>query len=251
MMPSVLLCALTACGCADRNGAHFLLPPPAVTVVVAPVLNLSNSNDWDPLKVTDWVASELQQFPGVTVIPVNRAAAALAQAGKTALRSPQDAVALADEFGADATLATAITEFNPYDPPIVGLVMQWYARSGEGAARISRSGTSQELDAVGGERLAAGAADPSATARTTPSRQVQRVYNAAMCSTLNEVKEFARTRQGVESPYKWRVHLKSQELFTRYCCHDAIRSMLSERTNGHGAADTQCELGSKGESADR
>src|SRR5215470_9236569 len=81
LMPAVFLCAWSVCGCAQRHDAHFLLPPSPVTVVVAPVLNLSNSRDWDPLKVTDWVASELQQFPGVTVIPVNRAAAVLAQAG--------------------------------------------------------------------------------------------------------------------------------------------------------------------------
>ena len=48
--------------------------------------------------------------------------------GKTAVETPQDALDLAGELGADATLVAAITEYQPYDPPIVGVVMQWYAR---------------------------------------------------------------------------------------------------------------------------
>lgn len=181
-------------------------PPPAppTTVVVAPVLNLSNSSDWDSLKFTDWVASEMQQFQGLTVVPVNRAAAALAQKGKTSIESPDDAIHLARELGAEATIVTAVTEYSPYDPPSVGIIMQWYSGA-------------------------------------TPELQVQRVYNAAIDQTIHELKEFAHHREGQESPYEWRVHTKSQELFVRYCCWATIRSMLSERTKGPGWTNTSCE----------
>jgi hypothetical protein len=168
------------------------------------VLNLSNSPDWDTLRVSDWLASEMQQFPGLTVIPVNRSAAALVQQGKESVESPEDAIQLAREFGADATVVTAITEYSPYDPPVVGMIMQWYSTN-------------------------------------TPEMQIQRVYNAAVDQTLSELKDYAQTREGQESPYEWRVHSKSQELFVRYCCWATIRSMLSQRTRGPGWTNTSCE----------
>ena len=66
---------LTLAGCTQQRGPGGGDPhaEPAQVVVVAPVLNLSNRADWDPLKVTDILASELQSFPGIVVIPVNRA----------------------------------------------------------------------------------------------------------------------------------------------------------------------------------
>jgi hypothetical protein len=41
--------------------------PPRQVIVVAPVLNLSNSTEFDTLKVTDAVASEAVGFPGIGV----------------------------------------------------------------------------------------------------------------------------------------------------------------------------------------
>lgn len=205
-MPLVLATvAFCAVGCAQKNSSVELGPPPAppTTVVVAPVLNLSNSSDWDPLTVSDWLASEMQHFPELTVIPVNRAAAALARWGKSAVESPADAIRLAQEFGADATVVAALTEYSPYDPPIVGIIIQWYAES-------------------------------------TPELQIQRVFNAAMDRTRRDMDKYARERPGHDGPYGRQIHAKSQELFVRYCCWAAIQSMLSERTKGPGWTNTSC-----------
>ena len=85
--------------------------PPRQVIVVAPVLNLSNSTEFDTLKVTDAVASEAVGFPGIGVVPVNLVLAALAERGTTRVESPAEAVELARRFGAQATLVTAVTEY--------------------------------------------------------------------------------------------------------------------------------------------
>jgi hypothetical protein len=213
-------------GCAllhrPADGDRQVRTPPLV-VVVAPVLNLSNSTEWDPLKVTDIVASELQSFPDVFVIPVNRTLAALALTGKDVVETPQDALELAREFNADATIVTAITEYNPYDPPIVGVVMQWYGTSHgvepRGFDPVSASRQAAEV-------LPAGSAQ---AAEAAPLVQVQRVFDAADEAVLDEVRQYASRRTGHGSPYGWRVHLKSQELFVRFSCWSCIRPMLLER----------------------
>ncbi len=117
----------TGCVRQDRaNGSRMATRTAPRLVVIAPVANLSGSRDFDPLKLTDIVASEILSFPGLTAVPVNMTLAALAQRGKTHVDSAEEALELARELGADMTITTGVTEFNPYHPPIIGLIMQVY-----------------------------------------------------------------------------------------------------------------------------
>jgi hypothetical protein len=214
----VIITGFFATGCADRRAPTTIEPGVAspLVVAVAPVLNLSNSTDWDPVKVTDMLASELQSLPGVVVIPVNRTLAALELMGRDAVETPQDALELAAEFNADTTLVTAITEYNPYEPPIVGVIMQWYAPP--------RDPVAPAFDPVSASRQAADIA-PAAAAEvdpTTPLVQVQRVYNAADDEVLAEVRAYAAHRRGHGSPDGWRAHVRSQERFVRFCLRSTL-----------------------------
>jgi hypothetical protein len=228
-------------GCATHHEAATVDPPPPeppqVVVVVAPVLNLSNNTDWDPLKVTDILASELQSFPGVVVIPVNRTLAALALRGKTAVETSQDALDLAREFNADATVVAAITEYDPYDPPRVGLIVQWYA--------LDRRGAGSTFDPVSASRQATAAAPAAELARDAaiPLYQVQRVFSAADRAVIKDIKSYAKQRDGHKSPYDWQIYTKSQELFVRYCCWAAIRP-ISKTRNPSGQATPNAEADS-------
>ena len=212
-------------GCARRDNSTVQLRPGAPTVVaVAPVLNLSNSADWDALKVTDVLASELQSFPGVAVIPVNTVVAALALTGRSSVETPQDAIDLARELGADATLVAAITEYQPYDPPIVGLILQWYPRR-----LVSPPPT--RFDPVSASRQATEVApvEYSDEAILAPLIQVQRVYNAADRELRKEIRVYANKCRRYDSSYGWRLHTQKQELFVRYCCRASIETMLLAR----------------------
>lgn len=212
-------------GCAHRNHPAPQPAPSPRILVIAPVLNLSGSTDFDPLKVTDLVASEFQSFPDVAVIPVNLALAELERRGQAAVESPQDAVDLARALGADATIVVGVTEYNPYHPPIVGWVMQWYA---------ARSGWEERPVEGAGESAQAGMA-LSEPGRPVPRYQVQRVFNAADEAVVKEVREFARSREGHQSPFGWRKYIRSQELYVRFSCSATIRSMLSLDHGGHAA----------------
>jgi hypothetical protein len=204
-------------GCADSHKKMAAAPPrPSRVIVVAPVLNLSGSQDFDALKITDLVASELVSTPGLAVVPVNLALAELQRQGKYAVETAQDAVDLARAFNADATVVTAVTEYNPYSPPVVGLIMQWYPANSavaEGSARLS--------DAPPGG----------------PRWQVQRVFNAADEDLLEEVRHFARERDGDKSPYSWRKYVRSQELYVRFCTHSLILTMARLDRNDRVATE--------------
>lgn len=212
-------------GCAERNPTadqERTVVLPARVLVVAPVVNLSNTSVIDPLKVTDIVASELATFQGVNVIPVNLALAALMQRGKLRVETPQDALDLAREFNADGTIVAAVTELDPYDPPRAGIVMQWYA-SDPVLARPAPPGDVQPAGFDGG-------------GAPGPRLQVQRVFSAADERTLEDVRKYGRERDGDRSPFAWRRFVVSQELFVRYCCWASIRTMLSEDAKRAGVA---------------
>jgi hypothetical protein len=188
-------------------------------VAVAPVLNLSGSKDLDPQRLSDLIASELASFEHVQTIPFSRVLAELESRGKSVAGSAEDAVELGRALGADATLVTAITEYEPYHPPVVGLTMQWYALDAAGAARVT------------------GPADPAgAGARIAPLVQVQRVYNAAEDDVQSDVRDYANDREGHESPWQWRKYIQSQELYVRYCGWATIRTMLRPGPMGPATA---------------
>jgi hypothetical protein len=222
-------------GCAARkqNTERSEPPPPQQVIVVAPVLNLSGTTDLDPLKLTDILASEFVATGTVAVIPVNLTLAALAQRGKAWVETPDDAVQLAREFGADATVVMAVTEFRPYDPPLIGLVMQWYAPS-----------PSEIRTPPAAARDPAGSASVTLSAAVAPGPrfQWQRVFDASQNSILEDVRRFASQRHGQRSPYGWRKYIKSQELYVRYCCWALIKPI--ERLNDvqrAGAVPTEVE----------
>ncbi len=191
-------------------------------VVIAPVANLSGSRDFDPLKLTDIVASEILSFPGLTAVPVNMTLAALARRGKTHVDSAEEALELARELGADMTITTGVTEFNPYYPPIIGLIMQVYI-----PPELDRASSFDPVIASRSAAPVTQAADMAADL-SSPRMQLQRVFNGSTDWVQREVREYAGGRDGDRGPLGWRKHLRSQELYARYCAWSLIRSMLRQ-----------------------
>lgn len=179
-------------------------------LVVAPVINLSGNQELDTLRLTDLLASECLSFPGVAVTPVNRVLAELAKRGKGTVETPADAADLARTFGADGTLVAAVTEWDPYMPPVVGLTLQLYDPPPSGAAE-----TADALSAAGGPRW-----------------QAQRVFNAADEDVAAAVRRFAEDRETGAGPYAWRRTLASAELYWRYCSWSLIRTILGLDESG-------------------
>jgi hypothetical protein len=203
------------CGCSSQHESAPSLPARPVVLVVAPVLNFSGAQDFDPLKVTDLLASEFVAAGDVAVIPVNRVLAELGRRGKATAETPADAAELARTFGADATVVMAVTEYNPYDPPVIGLILQWYDALPEHS----------------------GSGGLSADSAPTPRWQVQRVFNAADEEVVKQLKEFARHRDGGRSPYGWQRWMKSQELYVRFCSAMLIRTIKQLNAKARDTAE--------------
>lgn len=191
-----------------------------MAIAVGPALNLSGTADFDPERVADLMASELGYVEDVLVIPVSRVLSVLALQGLGGVESPAHALELVRLLGADAILVFAVTEYDPYDPPSIGISAQLYGartRAGVGA-----------LDPVAVSRQACLASKASPAARRGLLAQTQRVFDASHAFVVEEIQEFASRRSADRSPYGWRKYVVSQQDFIRFCCHATIQALLSE-----------------------
>lgn len=176
-----------------------------VTLAVAPAHDLSGTGRLDPLAFTDIFAHELAQVSQVQVVPVNQALAVMYGQGWRRLESPQQAMQLARLTGADGVVVLAVTEFDPYDPPRLGLIAEVYlletAPGNWPGEQVNRS------PAPVTSRPAVAAA---------PARQMQRVFEAARTREQERIRQYA-ARRDPPGKHDWQEYMRSQQQFLRYC----------------------------------
>ena len=215
----VALFLLAGCQRPDCRDTRLYSPYPKSRVVaVAPFVNMSGSPAVEPLAVSDLFFSELQMVDGFQVLPLNRTLAAMAALKMSALSSPADAIRLAEAVGADMIFVGAITAYDPYDPPEVGLTVQLYAVPGrEPDGEPALAGVSR------------GAALPAGP--VVPRAQTSEVYNARHDIVRKQVREFAEIRGSEDSPLGWRLYTRSIQHYVRFACHRAICRILDIELN--------------------
>ena len=200
------------------------------SIAVAPAVNLSGSRDFDPNRVADLMAVELAYVRGIRVIPVSRVLGVLAAQGTTEIESPVHAAEVARWVGADAILVFAITEYDPYDPPRVGLTAQLF-----GADVRDSTGA----DGAGGASGAGNAALPvGGSEQVSVLAETQRIFDASHAAVTGEIQQFAKHRIADDSPYGWRKYVVTQEGFMEFCCHATV-SALARRPALTALSSTQ------------
>ena len=215
----------------------------AMTIAVAPAVNLSGSSDFDPARFADLMASELGHADGIRVIPVSRVLGVLSSQGVESVVSKTHALELVTLLGADAILVFSVNEYDPYDPPTIGISAQLFGvRPGSGV-----SGT----DPIELTRKTTLPTKRRGTGVRGLLAQTQRVFDASHEAVVREIRDFASRRGADASPYGWRRYVVSQQAFIRFCCHATIAELLREQQN-HIAPDptrSAHEVGSHGDSA--
>ncbi len=214
--------AMQAMGCQAKNETSQAPAPAARTIslAVGPAINLSGSTDFDPISLGDLMASELTQLSGVRVVGVNRVLAMMAELGLRELQSPEDVFELADRLGTDGVLVFAVTEYDPYDPPVMGLSAQVFL--------LERANGAEWFDPVTTSRSATAEPWSMTSGGPGPQAEVQRVFNGAHDATASQVKHFAKYREAERSPLSWRKYLASQQHFFRFCCHSVARELVDK-----------------------
>jgi len=95
-------------------------------VAVVPFFNLSQERAADGRRFALAYYAELQKVPGFQVVPVGVAEQAIYDNGLE-MSGPEDALKLARILGVDIVVVGAVTDYDPYYPPRIGLQVSWYS----------------------------------------------------------------------------------------------------------------------------
>jgi len=179
----------------------------------------------DTMSATDEFYTELQQVPGLEVTPVNRVQAVMLQLRMERISSPADAMALADALEVDGVIVGTITRYNPYYPPLVGMVVQLYSRksrmpegTGDGInpADMARAGKQVELELKPPMR---------------PEATVIRIFDASQKETEEQIKQYAQLQGEDQTPYGWRKVTLSRN-YLRFVSYEIIGELLAQQRKG-------------------
>lgn len=215
---TLVLLALAGCGLTDKKA-----PPPPVevaisspypgvhTLAIAPTINLSGSRDFDPLVVSDTLFGEMGQVPGLNVLPLNKTLLAMQRLGVRTIDDPKVAQRLASMLNADGLVIPAVTAYDPYNPPNVGMILQMYTpASGRPTAVAARPNTSTSAEDYIGQ----------------PVSQVNGVFNATNQSVLHELRTYAAGRTEYDSALQEKKFLVNADLYMRFVCHAMVRRLM-------------------------
>ncbi|HLJ11393.1 MAG TPA: hypothetical protein VKU82_09390 [Planctomycetaceae bacterium] len=137
------LMSLLAPGCCSVPVTVGNPIPGMTTIAIAPFFNLSAEPSVDGRRFAMAYYNELQKTANYQVMPVGVAELAIRE-NDLNMTSPADAVKLAQILNADAIVVGAVTEYNPYYPPQLGVQINWYtAREWIFYPGISSSGEKQ------------------------------------------------------------------------------------------------------------
>jgi hypothetical protein len=103
--------------------------PGMTTVAVAPFFNLSAEPSVDGRRFALAYYTELQKTANYQVIPVGIVESAI-QENQLNMSSPADAIKLAKILDADAVVVGAVTHYDPYYPPQMGVHVRWFSPRG-------------------------------------------------------------------------------------------------------------------------
>lgn len=213
------------------------------TLAVAPLLNESGSGNVDGVRLADRLTERLNGVEGVGTLPVNRVLAEMQRLGLSEVRSESSARALRDALRVDGLVAGTVTDFDPYDPPKIGLNLGVFYAPGVALTQADREAAARLSSEPDRWAVAAGAPDLRALSRSaTPSRiesspdsngrgriaAVSRFYNAADPATQDALARFVRDR-GVDyarTDTDTRLYRISSDLFADFVAREAAADLM-------------------------
>ena len=198
------------------------------TLAIAPAVNLSGVRDFDPLTISDRLFEEMHQVAGLQVLPLNKTLIAMTKLGIRSIDTPEAAQAVAREMAADGLIIPAVTAYDPYNPPTLGMSLQLYT------TRNMVARPSAEARRIDGTIIANGE-DPAAADARQPVSAVSAVFDAHNQTVLRELRDYAAGRTEYDSALREQKFLLDMEQYSRFVCHAMARRLLEvERTRVTG-----------------
>jgi hypothetical protein len=161
-----------------------------------------------------------------------RVRAYLAARGAATAATPQQVIEMAGDLEVDGVLVVAITAFDPYDPPKVGLTVALFRRPLADDQRMP--------DPIELSREPALVRHESVQTALVNQQALQ--FDARNAEVIERVKAFADRRGGAaESPWGWRRVVVSAPEYLAFCSYEALRTLLASEAEMIAAEERKRE----------
>ncbi len=211
-------------GCAAfeswKYKAYPANPYPDIHVVaVMPVFNHSLEPRVEGMEFANLLASELSKFEGVRAIRPQVLRKALPEADKPV--ALEDLLKAARLHRADAVIVAAVTDYDPYDPPRIGLSVQFLRTSG-------RALSSAEIDRI--VQSASWRRGPVPLARDQAANLIaafEAVYDAHEDRIRKEIVQYAHAQDQSDTPFAGeREFLAVQARYLQFVSNLVVRRLF-------------------------
>jgi len=214
-------------GCSNRHKVPRIYHnpyPQQKSFAITPFRDLSGSGNLDVMAVTDAVYAELKHADSrnFQVIPLNRVLAALADLGFENVNRPADVAALADALAVDAVIVGAVTQYDPYFPPRLGMSVQLFLREkkDENVAISSKHINPKDL------AQAAGPFELNVNNPVKPKSTVDRIIDAREDNVVARIEQYTKNRRSNAGPAGWRKYATTQN-YPYFVAHEIVGELLA------------------------
>ncbi len=256
VMLSLVVLLLLLGGCTNGPWIQRQAGPQPQTVyadrvlwAVVPLRNESGSSYADGLKIADRLTNTLQTVDQIDVVPVNRVIAVMEALELLELRSPADVMHVARTLGVDGIIVGTVTAYDPYDPPKLGLQIEFYLNDQQSQFQTvdvrkltqAATGAASQNARVGGRQVIRPFS--LATAMLDASNPVVRQRLAAFAAGRGGQKpgseswwRYVAVNRGLlaKDDTDWHLYRISMDLFTDYASHELVERLLQDQSQRLG-----------------
>jgi hypothetical protein len=228
---ALLALAMTGCGGSTLHEPATLTAPYAQSQVwaVVPFDNQSGVPQVRTDQVADQFAEQIQQIEGLDALPVNRVIAAMRTMDVDAIRTPGEARTLIRLLGVDGLLVGAVTAYDAYPPPKLGLAVQLY--------RTDAIDDATGLDPHALSRAPTDVGMTTYEASSYPTSSAAGVFDARHHDTRRDLEAYAVGRTDPDNPFGTDIHLARMDLYTQFVSYRLLRDLLDHDRTRISSAD--------------
>jgi hypothetical protein len=195
--------------------------PDIETVAVLPFINQTASAQIDGVEMGNLMANELAKFVGLRPLRPQLIRQALGNAKGPS--TVEEAIQLGRRLQADAVIAVAVTDYDPYVPPRLSVSVQFLRVS---ARRLAAADVDRLVQSASWRR------GPMAMPRDRAGHWVaafEDVYDAHEERIRVELSQYAQAQEGSDTPFTGdREFLAVQSRFVQFVCNQVIHHVFDE-----------------------
>jgi hypothetical protein len=198
-----------------RSNVYPANPVSGLKTVGIVVLDASGRYPADTAELTSALHSQIQQVQGLEVAPDVAVLNAIRSKG---LVLPRDGLKAADDLSLDGLFVAIVTDYDPYDEPVISLGLTLFSKATASLAPI-------DLDRIiqGGKQV-----PMPDTPEASPVIAVFAVYDASQNNVRRRLKWFAEGRGVAEAGFNWEYYYRTMPNYIGFVSYEIVWELFQK-----------------------